>query len=118
MPGHDREARVSFDGLPDAVEPGDPIFLADGRIRLRAKQVGPSDVICEVEAGGSVASHQGVNLPGAVSGMPAAGEADMDWVEFAIDQRGRPARRLLRAQRRRPGPCQRADPAAAAPTSR
>ena len=76
---------VSFDGLPDAVEVGDPIFLADGRIRLRAVEIGDKSVHCEIETGGSVASHQGVNLPGAVQGMPAAGEADMDWVEFAID---------------------------------
>ena len=75
---------VSFEGLPAAVEPGDPIFLADGRVRLRAREVREAEVVCEVESGGSVASHQGVNLPGAVSGMPAAGATDMDWVEFAV----------------------------------
>ena len=75
---------VSFEGLPAAVEPGDPIFLADGRVRLRARKVREAEVVCEVESGGSVASHQGVNLPGAVSGMPAAGATDMDWVEFAV----------------------------------
>ncbi len=73
------------DGLPDAVKAGDPIFLADGRIRLRAVEVVPGGVRCEVETGGSVASHQGVNLPDAVSGMPAAGDHDMDWVEWSIE---------------------------------
>lgn len=77
---------ISFDALPDAVEVGDPIFLADGRIRLRATKVEETAVICEVETGGSVASHQGVNLPGAQSGMPAAGADDMGWVEFAVAQ--------------------------------
>jgi pyruvate kinase len=76
---------VPFEGLPGAVSPGDPIFLADGRVRLRALEATDDGVRCEVETGGSVASHQGVNLPGAEGGMPAAGAEDMDWVEFAID---------------------------------
>ena len=38
-----------------------------------------------VESGGRVASHQGVNLPGSSAGMPAAGAADMGWVDFAVD---------------------------------
>ena len=83
--GDEDRLPVAFDGLPDAVDVGDPIFLADGRIRLRALEVGPTGVRCEVESGGSVASHQGLNLPGAVAGMPAAGAADMDWVEFAVE---------------------------------
>jgi pyruvate kinase len=76
---------VAFDALPDAVEVGDPIFLADGRIRLRALSIEGKSVRCEVETGGSVASHQGLNLPGSESGMPAAGADDLDWVEFAVD---------------------------------
>jgi pyruvate kinase len=83
--GDHRRLPVAFDGLPDAVDVGDPIFLADGRIRLRALEISANSVRCEVETGGSVASHQGVNLPGAVSGMPAAGAADMDWVDFAVE---------------------------------
>lgn len=83
--GDESRLPVSFDSLPAAVSEGDPIFLADGRIRLRAVSVGDRSVECEVETGGSVASHQGVNLPGAVEGMPAAGASDMDWVEFALD---------------------------------
>lgn len=83
--GNESRLPVSFDALPAAVSEGDPIFLADGRIRLRAVSVDDRGVRCEVETGGSVASHQGVNLPGAVEGMPAAGASDMDWVEFGID---------------------------------
>jgi pyruvate kinase len=77
---------VSFEGLPDAVKVGDPIFLADGRVRLRAKEVREADVVCEVETGGSVCSHQGVNLPGAIAGMPSAGPSDLDWIEFAVER--------------------------------
>ncbi len=77
---------VGWEGLPAAVREGDPIFLADGRIRLRALEVDSDSVRCAIEAGGRIASHQGVNLPGSVQGMPAIGAADMRWVDFAIEQ--------------------------------
>ncbi len=76
---------VGWDGLPGAVSEGDPIFLADGRVRLRALAVESDCVHCKVEAGGRVASHQGVNLPGGGAGMPSAGADDLGWVDFAVD---------------------------------
>src|SRR5262249_61417999 len=57
--------KVEWDGFAKAVKEGDPVFLADGRVRLRVLSVSGDDVNCEVEAGGAVSSHQGVNLPGA-----------------------------------------------------
>ena len=75
---------LSWEGLPDAVKPGDEVYLADGRIRLRVLETQPAEVRCEVEAGGPVASHQGMNLPGADVGLPSAGRADLEWVDFAI----------------------------------
>jgi pyruvate kinase len=77
---------VGWDGLTAAVDEGDPIYLADGRVRLRAVEVDEDSIRCTVEAGGRVASHQGVNLPGSGAAMPAAGLTDMGWVDFAVDQ--------------------------------
>ena len=77
---------VSWGGLPDAVSEGDTVFLADGRIRLRVLESGNGEVRCDVEAGGPVASHQGLNLPGAEVSLPSAGSADLEWVDFAIEQ--------------------------------
>jgi len=76
---------VGWDGLTSAVNEGDPIYLADGRVRLRALEIDGEEIRCTVEAGGRVASHQGVNLPGSSEGMPAAGAADMGWVDFAVE---------------------------------
>ena len=83
--GNAERLPVAFENLPKAVEEGDPIFLADGRIRLRAVAIEGDGVRCQVETGGSVSSHQGLNLPGSESGMPAAGDSDLNWVDFAID---------------------------------
>jgi pyruvate kinase len=76
---------LSWDGLPKAVSPGDEVYLADGRIRLRVLETAPTRVRCEVETGGPVASHQGLNLPGSEVGLPAAGREDLEWIDFAIE---------------------------------
>jgi pyruvate kinase len=83
--GTEESLPVGWDGLGDAVRAGDPIYLADGRVRLRVTSVEPGEVNCMVEVGGRVTSHQGVNLPGSTTGMPATGAADMDWVDFAVE---------------------------------
>ena len=78
------EVPVGWSGLPDAVGEGDRVYLADGRIRLRVLDSGGGAVRCEVEAGGRVASHQGLNLPGTEVGLPATGREDLEWIDFAI----------------------------------
>jgi len=78
---------VSWEGLPSAVHEGEEIYLADGRIRLRAVQTQSDQIVCEVEVGGPVASHQGLNVPGTDVPLPAASRTDLDWVDFAVEQR-------------------------------
>jgi pyruvate kinase len=83
--GDAESVSVSWDGLPDAVQPGEPVYLADGRVRLRVLESSPTEIRTEVEAGGSVASHQGINLPESHVALPAAGEEDLSWVDFACE---------------------------------
>ena len=77
---------VSWSGLPGAVSEGGDVYLADGRIRLRVLDRSETEVRCMVEAGGRVSSHQGLNLPGANVALPAAGQTDLAWVDFAVEQ--------------------------------
>jgi pyruvate kinase len=76
---------VSWDGLPAAVRPGGEVFMADGKVRLRVAAADERAVRCEVEVGGPVSSHQGLNLPGARNSLPAARREDLDWVDFAVE---------------------------------
>jgi pyruvate kinase len=85
-PGTEDRLSVSWQGLPEAVDPGDMVYLADGRIRLRVTDADDDEAVCEVEAGGPVASHQGINLPGLEGQLPAVSETDLDWVDFAVEQ--------------------------------
>jgi pyruvate kinase len=59
------------------------VYLADGAIRLRVRDSESDGVECEVEVGGTLSSHKGVNVPGATAG-PAATDGDLGWVEFAV----------------------------------
>jgi pyruvate kinase len=76
---------VSWDGLPGAVREGGEVYLADGRIRLRVESTDAESARCRVEVGGPVASHQGLNLPGADVTLPSAGRDDLAWVDFAVE---------------------------------
>jgi pyruvate kinase len=77
---------VSWKGLPAAVAKDGEIYLSDGRIRLRVLATEGNEVRCVVEAGGPVASHQGLNLPGTEVPLPAAGREDLAWVDFAVER--------------------------------
>ena len=84
-PGNPELLPVQWEGFARAVHEGDPVFLADGRVRLRVASVAEGDVTCEVEAGGAVSSHQGVNLPSADTDLPATGASDEPWIDFACN---------------------------------
>ena len=68
--------------LPKDVEPGHPILLDDGRVRLRVKKVQGKDVTCLVELGGMLKDHKGLNLPGALVSVPTITEKDMEDLAF------------------------------------
>jgi pyruvate kinase len=75
---------VTWGGLAAAVDPDDVIYLADGAIRLRvgAVRVGEGEIDTAVEVGGTVASRQGLNIPGSTRGLPAVPEEDLDMLRF------------------------------------
>jgi pyruvate kinase len=82
--GDEQRISVSWRGLAGAVDPGDVIYLADGAIRLRVQGIrdGDGELETAVEIGGSVASRQGLNIPGSTRGLPAVPEEDLDMLRF------------------------------------
>ena len=77
---------ISSPDVLNALGEGDTVYLADGRIRLRVLEKRGDDVSCRVEAGGPVASHQGLNVPGTDLPLPSASREDLAWVDFAVEQ--------------------------------
>ncbi len=80
----DRETiPVSWPGVSSLRE-DELVYLADGAIRLRVRdREDAEEVECEVEVGGTLSSHKGINVPGVAAGA-AATDGDLAWVEFAV----------------------------------
>ena len=59
------------------------MYLADGAVRLRVTATRPGDgeIDAEVEAGGAVASRQGLNIPGEAAALPSVPEEDLKHVQ-------------------------------------
>jgi pyruvate kinase len=68
---------LAWSGLPEAVEAGSILYLADGSVRLRVTGVRGTEVDTEIEIGGTVASRQGLNIPGPVASLPAVPKEDL-----------------------------------------
>jgi pyruvate kinase len=82
--GNEHVMSVSWNGLAGAVDPEDVIYLADGAIRLRVSGVraGDGEIETRVEIGGTVASRQGLNIPGSTRGLTAVPHEDLEMLQF------------------------------------
>jgi pyruvate kinase len=86
VPGTAALISTDFPGLAREVLPGARVLLSDGRIELKVIAVRGDDVECEVQNGGVLAEHQGINLPGAAVAIPALTEKDKVDLQFGLKQ--------------------------------
>jgi len=84
--GDPSRVSVSFSRLPQAVKPGDRLYLNDGFIQLEVVKVDGAEVRCRVLVGGELRSKKGLNLPGIDLGIRAFTEQDHRWLVFAKEQ--------------------------------
>jgi pyruvate kinase len=77
--GDARQMYISWAGLADTVHADEVIYLADGAVRLRVHTTrsGDGEIDATVEIGGSVASRQGLNIPGETAALPSVPEEDL-----------------------------------------
>jgi pyruvate kinase len=83
--GDKTRVSVSFDRLPQAVKPGDTLFLNDGYIQLEVTGVQGKDVLCTVRVGGELRSRKGLNLPGIDLGISAFTKRDHECLKFVLE---------------------------------
>jgi pyruvate kinase len=76
---------ISPAAIGEVLAPGHEVLIEDGRIRLRVLRVDQGRALCEVVAGGLVASHKGVNVPGVPVPIPALTRKDVDDLELALE---------------------------------
>ena len=61
--GNAERVSCSLPQILDDVRPGQPLLLADGRLKLIAEDCLPDEVRCRVVRGGPLSSRKGLNLP-------------------------------------------------------
>jgi len=64
---------------------GNDVLIDDGLVKLRVADIVGKRVVCSVEIGGSVSSHKGVNLPGTYLPIPSLTEADLEYLDLALE---------------------------------
>src|SRR5262245_47651576 len=74
--GNEQRVSVSLKNLPNEVEPGHRILLADGNIELLVESVHDPEIRCRVVVGGPLSSHKGMNLPSAEIRVSSLTEKD------------------------------------------
>ena len=79
------ELPISPAAIGEVLAPGHDVLIEDGRIRLRVMEVAAGRATCVVVAGGLVAAHKGVNVPGVPGPIPALTRKDVDDLELALD---------------------------------
>ncbi len=81
--GDARRMFITWAGLADTVDKDEIIYLADGAVRLRVTEVraAAAELEAVVEIGGSVASRQGLNIPGETAALPSVPDEDLRHLE-------------------------------------
>lgn len=86
--GDGGQACVTCDLAPD-LHAGDTVLLNDGAIQLHVGEIEGDSVITEVQVGGPLTSHKGVNVPGVTLGLETITDkdrADLAWgLEAGVD---------------------------------
>ena len=79
---------VSYPNLTTDVQPGERIFLDDGKMELEVKKIlNSKEILVSVTLGGILLPKKGVNLPDSGLTMPSLTEKDLADLEFIIDQK-------------------------------
>ncbi len=82
--GDSRRLSINYSHLPQDVQTGTHIFIADGVIDLEVTKIAGTEVDCIVRHGGHFGSKKNVNIPGVKVTLPAITEKDKQDILFAI----------------------------------
>lgn len=84
--GNRHMASVNYFGLPQEVQPGSRILLADGLLSLQVQSVENNKIYTKVINGGELSSRKRVACPGIELQLPFLSEQDRSDILFAAEQ--------------------------------
>ena len=76
-------------GLAADVQPGDPVLLDDGKLRLEVTSISGTEVSCRVLTGGELKERKGINLPASHVSIPALTAKDRRDLLFGVQELGK-----------------------------
>ncbi|MDA1353483.1 MAG: pyruvate kinase [bacterium] len=76
---------ISYPGLIDDLALGDPVYIDDGRVRLKVISKDKISVTCEVEVGGKVSNNKGINIPNTILSQSVLTEKDKRDLAVAVE---------------------------------
>jgi len=80
----ERLISINYPSLPQEVKPGDKILLSDGTIELEVLHSNGIEIQCQVQVGGILTSHKGVNVPTGTLKISTFTEKDQEDLRFGI----------------------------------
>ncbi|MFH1564196.1 MAG: pyruvate kinase [Nitrospirota bacterium] len=84
--GDENTASIPYQQLIKEINTGDPIFIDDGRIKLKVIRHDMGKVVCQVVRGGELKSHKGVNFPQTKLSIPSLTPKDIEDLNFGIEE--------------------------------
>ena len=78
--------QVSYPALAHDVKVGQRLLFDDGLLQARVKRIKGHEVLCEMEFGGTLFSHKGINLPDTDTTISAMSEKDKEDLAFGLKQ--------------------------------
>ena len=76
---------LDYKNLPNEVEPGSTILIADGLIELEVLECEGTEIRCKVINGAMLGEHKGVNVPNVEVGLPNVTDRDRDDIMFGCE---------------------------------
>ncbi len=84
-PGDATRVQLPHAEIFAAIAVGDVLLIDDGKLRLKATEVGPGRIVARVEIGGRMSNRKGVSLPDTVIPLAALAPKDLADLEAALD---------------------------------
>jgi pyruvate kinase len=83
--GDETRAPLPHPEVFEVLEPGTPVLLDDGKLRVKVKDAGKDFADCEVVTGGVLSDRKGVNVPGVVMPISPLTKKDREDLQFGLE---------------------------------